>query len=52
MVIGFNGKTLDKTSVLEFVGMVAANAVGSVVHVEILRQGVKKSIDATIEARP
>jgi len=52
MVIGFNGKPLDKTSVLEFVGMVAANAVGSVVHVEILRQGVKKSIDATIEARP
>ena len=51
-VTSFNGKSLDKTSVPEFIGMVAANTVGSVVHVEILRRGVKKSVDATIEARP
>ena len=51
-VMSFNGKSLDKTSVPEFIGMVASKAVGSVVHVEILRQGVKRSFDVTIEARP
>ena len=51
-VTSFNGRSLDKTSVPEFIGMVASKAVGSVVHVEILRQGVKRSFDVTIEARP
>jgi WD40 repeat protein len=48
----FDGKPLDKTTVPDFIAMVSAKAVGTVVRVEFVRQGVKMSVDATIDAKP
>jgi S1-C subfamily serine protease len=52
VLTSFNGKPLDKTTVREFVEMIRAQPLGSVVKVEFLRNGEKKSANITVGAMP
>ena len=52
LLTSFNGKSLDNISLPDFVNLIRARAVGTVVTIEFVRQGVKKSVPVTVEAMP
>jgi hypothetical protein len=52
LLTSFNGKPLATVSQADFVSLVRAQPVGSVVAIEFLRQGVKKSVNVTVGALP
>lgn len=52
LLTSFNGRSLENISLPDFVNLIRAQAVGTVVTIEFVRQGVKKSVPVTVEAMP
>ena len=52
LLTSFDAKPLDRTTIPEFIGMVSVEPIGAVVPVEFMRQGVKMTVEVTIDAKP
>jgi hypothetical protein len=52
LLTSFNGKSLADLSVPDFIALIRSQTVGTVVTIEFVRQGVKKSVSVTIDAKP
>jgi membrane-associated protease RseP (regulator of RpoE activity) len=52
ILTSFNGKPLAQATVVDFVNLVRAQTAGSVVALEYMRQGVKKSTKITVGTMP
>jgi S1-C subfamily serine protease len=52
LLTSFNGRSLENISLPDFVNLIRAQAVGTVVTIEFVRQGVKKTVPLTVEVMP